>query len=153
MTKDEIKDIISHKLSEKIRKDLDETRINNMMSKDNIYVNNLFHNIIREYMLENYEPNIKLKAKEAIDKISIEYILGHTWDRAQHPESINNLKGMQIINSIFEKMIPDIKIKLTEIFIKKSDEELYDMFSEQFGNLMHKAFISKLNELNKQNII
>lgn len=144
MSKEEIEDIISQELHQKIRHDLNELHVHNLFSENQKYSNNIFQTFFKEFLLENYKENIIKKAEKEIEKLSIDHLLGHTWDRKESPKAINSLKSMQLINEVLEDLKPDIKKRLIKMFISKDDEELYLMFTEQLGGMMYETFIDNL---------
>jgi hypothetical protein len=52
----------------------------------------------------------------------------------------------KIINSVLENIKPRIEARLIEMFVNKSDDDLFAFFSESFGDLMYDMFINKLKE-------
>lgn len=133
MTKEEIKELIQEELRGKLRKDFEEMYYQTLFSPKNKYINNVVYALFKDYVLENHAEALETKAKEAIGKMGLDYILGSTWDRKEKPDAINRLDGMKIVNKAFEESIPEIKNRIVEVINNKSDDTFYDEFSMAYN--------------------
>ena len=132
LSKEEIQEIIREELKGKLRHDFSEMYYQTLFSPANKYINNVVYAIFKDYVLEHHAEELAAKSKELVNKLTLEYVIGSTWDRKDHPEAINKLDGMKIINKAFEESIPEIKEKIISTINSKSEDVFYSEFADAY---------------------
>lgn len=149
MTADEIKAIIEAELKGKLHRDFDEMYANTLFNPKAKYDNNIIYQFFRDYALEFHRDNIEAIVVEKIKGLSIDHIIGHTWDLADHPDAMNRIKGREIIHSALESVKPQIAERFLTAIANKSDDDVLQIFGNMFMEKIYDILLHEIRQKSK----